>query len=244
MKILLLLVLFSSSSFAFDQMHSKFTMVLKKYTKKDGHQILVNYKDLKNDQGVFKEYLSELESLTQENFNKFKQKEKLAFWINAYNAYTIRLILKNYPVKSIKDIGSFITGPWSQKFISLFQKKYTLDDIEHDIIRKQFKEPRIHFAVNCASLSCPSLFQEAFIAKKLNAQLDKVAENFLLNKSKNYFDKKSNILYLSKIFNWYGSDFNSKYKGYRNYIKTYIKTSDEYATEWLAYDWKLNSYND
>lgn len=240
----LILFLLTTELFAFDQMHSKFSMVLKKYTKKDTNQVLVNYKDLKANQEEFNSYIKELESLSLDEFNQFSKEEKLAFWINAYNAFTIQLILKNYPIKSIKDAGSFISGPWSKDFIHLLGKVYDLDNIEHDIIRKEFKEPRIHFAVNCASMGCPSLYQEAFVAKNLNKQLEIASKNFILNKKKNYYDKKENILYLSKIFNWYGADFNSKYQGYRNYIKSYINLPKNYAIEWLDYDWKLNSYND
>jgi hypothetical protein len=116
----------------------------------------------------------------------------------------------------------------------------SLDNIEHDTIRKQFKEPRIHFAVNCASISCPSLLQSAFVGKTMNIQLEKAATHFLNNKLKNYYDTKENVLYLSAIFKWYGADFNAKYKGYLNYVSSELKVPKGVTVEWLDYDWALN----
>lgn len=247
MKFLIFVLLMSlnlivGNAFAeFDHSHNKWDKILRQYTTKNRNQVYFKYNLLKKNEGELNSYLGELESLSKENFSTFDQKQKLAFWINAYNAYTIKIILKNYPVKSIRDISSgwFSSGPWKKDFIKLFGKKMSLDNIEHDTIRKEFQEPRIHFAVNCASIGCPSLLQEAFEASALNGQLDKAALNFLQNKSKNFV--KGNTLYLSNIFKWYGGDFNKRYGKYENYIiKTLNLPQTKYKVKFNKYDWSLN----
>lgn len=243
MKILAILLVLSSSAFAqFDQSHSKFTNILQKFTIKKGHQTLVNYSQLKKDTKELKSYLSDLESLNKSDFKSFTSDQKLAFWINAYNAYTLKVVVDSYPVKTIRDIGGsfFSRGPWGDEFIPLFGKKMSLDDIEHKTIRKKFSEPRIHFAVNCASIGCPSLFQVAFTGEKLEEQLTSATLNFMTNKSKNY-SKKGN-LYLSKIFKWYGSDFEKKHKSHKDFALKFIKASKYADVEWNEYDWNLNEY--
>lgn len=243
--LLMTMNLFAGNAFAdFDHSHEKWDQILKQYTIKNGNQVYFKYKELKKNEGELNSYLAQLELLSKEEFSTFNRDQKLAFWINAYNAYTIQIILKHYPVKSIKDISSgwLSSGPWKKDFVNLFGKKISLDNIEHDTIRKEFDEPRIHFAVNCASIGCPSLLQEAFVATKLDTQLDKAAQNFLQNKSKNYI--KGNTLYLSKIFDWYGSDFDQKYGGHKKYVvKTLNLPQNEYEVEFNDYDWNLNELN-
>ncbi len=247
-SLLMSLNFFAESSFSdFDHSHKKWDQVLKQYAIKKGNQVYFKYNDLKKNEGLLSSYLSQLESVSKEKFSTFNRDEKLAFWINAYNAYTIQIILKHYPVKSIKNISSgkniisgwFSSGPWKKDFINLFGKKINLNNIEHDIIRKEFDEPRIHFAVNCASMGCPSLLLEAFTGSKLNIQLDRAAQNFLQNKSKNYV--QGNTLYLSKIFKWYGSDFDQKYGGFENYVvKALGLPQKKYDVKFNDYDWNLN----
>ncbi len=242
MKILLLGILLSFSAFAdFDHSHKQWDKVLKEYTAKKDRQVYVNYRALKNEINELNSYLAQLEAVKRGEFKRFNEKQKLAFWINAYNAYTVKIILKNYPLKSIREISSgfFSSGPWKLDFITLLGKKMSLDSIEHDTIRKKFDEPRIHFAVNCASMGCPSLLPEAFIASKLDSQLDSAALNFLENKSKNYLENKT--LYVSKIFKWYGDDFNKKHGNFIKYIvKTLNLPKKRYDIEFNSYDWKLN----
>jgi hypothetical protein len=239
MKIILL-VLLAFNSFAFDQTHEAFDKVLKTYTSKKGSQVLVDYKSLAENQGDLDTYLKQLEALKKIEFNKFSKDEQLAFWINAYNAYTLKLIIKNYPVKSIKDIGGLFSGPWDQKFIYLMGKNMTLNKIEHGTIRKQFKEPRIHFAVNCASIGCPSLLQEAFVGSKLDTQLETATKNFLANNEKNFYDKSKNTLFMSKIFKWYGGDFEDKFGSKEQFISKYIEFPKNADTDYLDYNWNLN----
>ena len=189
----ILALLISSYAIGFDHAHKKWDEILKSKTIKKDEQVLVNYKSIKANQVKLNSYLKELEKVSKKEFNNFSKQEQLAFWINAYNAYTVKLIVKNYPVKSIKDIGSFFSSPWSKDFITLLGKKMSLDDIEHETIRKDFKEPRIHFAVNCASIGCPSLYQEAFVASRIDKQLEVATKLFLNNKNKNKI-KKDRIL--------------------------------------------------
>lgn len=244
MKLQIFLLLITNISFAFDHTHETWSKALKQNTKEVDGQVLVNYKKIKKHPEQLLAYLDELESVTKDVFAKFSKKQKLAFWINAYNAYTIQLIIKNYPIKSIKDIGSIFSSAWSKDFINLLGKKLSLDDIEHETIRKKFKEPRIHFAVNCASISCPSLLQEAYNSEHLEAQLNFSAKRFLTNKNKNYYSKTEKAFYLSKIFKWYGADFNAKYKGYVNFVKKYLTAPNNTPVEWLDYDWTLNEFKD
>lgn len=242
MKLVIFLFFISLNSFAFDHTHEQFSKVLKNNTKDVAGQVLVNYKQLKKHPEELLAYIDQMEDLSKDEFKAFSRNQKLAFWINAYNAYTLQIVIKNYPIESIKDIGSLFSSTWNKKFINLMGKEMSLDDIEHQTIRKEFKEPRIHFAVNCASLGCPSLLQEAYNHEHLNAQLDLAAKHFLTNKTKNYYNKTEKVFYLSKIFNWYGADFNAKYKGYLSYVRRYIKAPKNTPVEWNEYNWELNEY--
>ena len=233
-----------TSAHAFDHQHIKWNKVLQTYTKKVDDQVLVNYKELKSNDQTLNEYLQTLETLSKEEFKNFSTKEKLSFWINAYNAYTLKIVIDHYPVKSIKDIksGWFSSGPWSKEFIPLFKDKISLDHIEHEIVRKQFNEPRIHFALNCASIGCPSLMQASFTATKLEEQLDQSATHFLKNENKNFV--KDSTLYISKIFKWYGDDFDSQFGNFEIYIiKTLNLPKKNYSIKYNNYDWNLNEYS-
>jgi hypothetical protein len=236
MKYLLLLAL-TSSVFAFDHSHKVFTEVLQQNVSIKDKQSLVDYKGLKSSPGKLNGYLESLSSVKVNSYNSFSEDQKLAFLINAYNAFTLKLIIDNYPLESIKDIGSIFSGPWDKKFFTLLGKKKTLNNIEHGMIRKKFNEPRIHFAVNCASIGCPSLANTAFTADKLDIQLETAANNFMSNPTKNY--AKDNTLYLSKIFDWYGKDF-KEIGGFVDYAKKKLKVSGKVKYSFLDYSWKLN----
>lgn len=236
MKLFLILILSFAAS-AFDHSHKIFNDVLSKRVQFKGHQSLVDYKGLKSKPKALNEYLKSLSSVSKSEYNQFSSKQKLSFLINAYNAFTLKLIIDHYPVKSIKDIGSIFSSPWKKEFFKLFGKEMNLDTIEHGMIRKDFKEPRIHFAVNCASIGCPSLAKSAFVAENLNSQLEAAAMNFLKNKDKNYALK--NTLKLSKIFDWYGGDFENL-GGVEVYIKSKLGLKGKYKIDYLDYDWNLN----
>lgn len=237
------LLMTSSHIFAFDHEYRLYEEALSKFVSKKDHQTLVNYKGLKSNSEDFSKVIRELSGVSQSEYNNWDEFQKLAFLINSYNAFTLKLIIDHYPQKSIKDIGGLFSNPWKKKFFVLLEEKNFLDNIEHNIIRKKFKEPRIHFAVNCASIGCPSLLPIPFKAKILDEQLSKVAKNFLENKNKNYYDSKKDTLYLSKIFKWYGDDF-KKMTGvdFKDYIKKYFPgyNPDRSDISWLDYDWNLN----
>lgn len=250
MKYLLVLVFFISlKSFAFSHSHQKFDAILSEIIFTDGKQSLVNYSKLIDSPAKLNAYLKELSLVTKKEFHTFSKDERLAFLINSYNAFTLKLIIDHFPVKSIKDIGSLFQSPWKKDFFYFLGEKSHLDKIEHEMIRKVFKEPRIHFAVNCASIGCPSLMEKAFTGKNLENELEKMTKNFLSNPLKNKINTKEKIIYLSKIFDWYEKDFNDKggvLKFVAKYLSTDLKTKSqiengEYRIEYLDYDWKLNS---
>lgn len=204
---------------------------------------MVNYQGFKKDSIRLRSYLQTLSE--NEPSSSWTEEEKLAFWINAYNAFTIELIIRNYPLKSIKDITKgptipFINSPWDLKFIKIGGKTYDLNSIEHGIIRKEFNEPRIHFALVCAAISCPKLRREAFEAAKLDEQLDEQTRDFLFDRTKNKIGNEK--LSLSRIFQWYSGDF--KYQGMNliDLINQYVEFSIDQSVDidYLGYDWRLN----
>lgn len=224
--------------------HALFDTLLKKHVKENG---LVDYAAWKNDQAQLKQYLDIL-TLNPPNDNRWTQEEKLAYWINLYNAFTIDLILQYYPVASIKDIGSsiqvpFVNTPWDIKFIDIAGKKYDLNNIEHNIIRKNFNEPRIHFAVNCASISCPKLRREAYTGEKLNHQLDEQTKDFLNDKVRN--DISEGQVKVSKLFKWYRGDF-VKETSLREFLRksSGIAIREDRKILYMDYNWSLNEAKD
>ncbi len=252
-----LLLLFSVSSFAFDHEHTIFSNLLKKnvHMLRGNRESKVDYSSFKKNHSELKKYLNLLSEVSQNEFSNWNSKKRLAFLINAYNGFTIELIVKKYPVKSIKDTGSFFKSPWKINFIKLFGKKISLDDIEHGIIRKkgQYDEPRIHFALVCASIGCPPLQNRAFTENLLEKMLEDSLINFLSDNTRNRYDPKEKSFYISKIFNWYGGDFNNRYGSIEQLLKKYFKylvQSDKkvlYPDEspeikYLDYDWNLNDY--
>ncbi len=201
----------------------------------------VNYKGFKEDKVRFDEYLNLLNTHHPNNKN-WSKNEQLAYWINAYNAYTVELVLKHYPVKSIKDIKKglpFLNSVWDIEFIEIEGNKYTLNHIEHQILRKEFDEPRIHFAIVCASISCPNLWNEAFTADNIDVQLTAQARAFINDKTKNNISP--NDAQLSKIFSWFKSDFTKK-TTLLEYINQFsdTKASSDAKVNSLDYDWGLN----
>lgn len=246
---LTLLLTYSMHSSAFDHTHKAFDKILNTHVKLKGKQSLIDYKAVKKDISDFNSYLKLLSSVEKKEYAAFSKDQQLAFLINAYNAFTIKLIIDNYPLKSIKDIGSFFKSTWKIKFFTLLEKKTNLDHVEHGIIGKKFNEPRIHFAVNCASIGCPSLYNQAFRATKLDAQLEQVTIHFLSNQDKNSLNKKKNKVTLSKIFKWYGEDFEKKFGSVEKFVSKYLTSNKKiqaeiadkkYPISWSDYDWKLN----
>lgn len=180
-------------------------------------------------------------------------KERLAFWINVYNIYTIDLVTQYYPVNSILEIEDKAgKNPWDIKFIEMAGgRKFSLDEIEKDIIIPEHKEPRIHYALVCAAESCPVIINESYTPDKLDIQFNVQAVLFINDKNKNFLNRKENDLNLSMIYKWYGRDFIKKDSSVVNHIKKYINNDDKEfiisndtkQIEYLEYSWKLNDYN-
>lgn len=238
-------------AFALDHEHKLLDEVLKKNVRSFGKQSMINYQAVKEQLPKLDQYLGQISSVTKKEYTSFTRNQRLAFLINAYNAYTIKLILNNYPVKSIKKIGGWFGNPWKEKFFTLLGEKTSLDQIEHEFIRPVFEEPRIHFAVNCASVGCPNLRYEAFKAKALNSQLQNSTIKFLTDRTKNRFDQAGNKIYISKIFKWYAEDFEKEYGSVNNFIADFLSPNPKYRsmirgnnvkTDWTEYDWNLNDW--
>lgn len=217
--------------------HDNWTTLLQKHVTTSGQ---VNYKGFIEERELFQSYLDDLSQ--HPPGNNWSENEKLAYWINAYNAFTVKLIIDYYPLESIKKIGDglpMVNSPWDIKFFKIGNVDFDLNTIEHEILRKEFNEPRIHFAINCASFSCPKLKNEAFTAALLETQLEDQTRQFINNPDKNIIS--TNELELSKIFNWFESDF-TKEKSLLSFIKPYLKIelSNNPNITYLDYNWDLN----
>ena len=221
--------------------HQTWDALLKKHVSAEGK---VDYAGFKEDAAELDAYLKLL-SDNHPNEVNWSENERLAYWINAYNAFTVKLIVDNYPVKSIKEIGKgpnipFVNTPWDIKFIKIEGQTYDLNNIEHGILRKHFNEPRIHFAVNCASVSCPNLRNEAFIASRLDEQLSDSARQFLADSGKNKL--RPNKAELSKIFDWFKGDFTKNGQSLIQFLNQYapVTLNPDAEISHLKYDWSLN----
>jgi hypothetical protein len=218
--------------------HEKWEALLQKHVSSDG---CVNYKGFIKDSVAFNNYLDLLSS--HHPNDTWTINEKYAYWINVYNAFTIDIVIRNYPIASIKEIGGSIyriNTTWAQKFIVIESEIYSLDNIEHDILRSNFKDARVHVAVNCASESCPTLYNHAFEANKIDIQLNKLFKSFLADKSKNIITPDK--VKLSKIFSWFKSDFKRNDKTLVEYLNDFldVQINNEASIEYLDYKWELN----
>lgn len=209
--------------------HSKWDILLRKNVSNTGK---VNYKGFLKDKATLESYLTHLSA--NEPSKSWSKNATLAYWINVYNAFTVKLIIDNYPTKSIKDINN----PWGKKFFSIGNTKYSLEQVEHEILRKM-GEPRIHFAINCASFSCPNLLNEAYTETKLEKQLSQVAKNFINDNTKNTITKSK--IEISEIFNWFGGDFKTK-GTLIDFINNYsnVKIDAKAKISFKDYNWSLN----
>ena len=236
----------SSSAVAsaeFDQSHALFDGTLKHFV----HDARVDYAELKAHPQDLNRYLDQVALVAKPEFRQWNQKQQIAFLINAYNAFTLRLIIDHYPLKSIKDIGSYVSGPWDQPVVHLFGETLTLDTIEHKMLRRDYREPRIHFALVCAAKGCPPLRNEAYVADRLDEQLDDQARKFLANTQKNRVDSREHVIYLSPIFKWYAADFEKKSGSVLAALKTYwpeksqaALSSGGFKIRYTDYNWSLN----
>ena len=243
---------------SFDHSHAAWTALLKKHVvlQGGGKASQVRYAGMAGDRAALKAYLAQLSAVSPSGYEAFSKPQQQAFLINAYNAFTVELILTKYPkLESIKDLGGLLTKPWSIKFVPLLGATLTLDNVEHDKLRERgrFDDPRVHFAVNCASIGCPMLREEAFVAERLDEQLDEQAQRFLSDRSRNRV--RDGKLEVSKIFDWYGGDFKLGHRGitslpaflarYANQLADAPADRERVKTQALTvsftdYDWALN----
>ncbi len=243
-----------------DHSHAAWSALLKKHVlvKDGGRASQLRYAGMAQDRATLKAYLASLASVSQATFDGFSKPQQVAFLINAYNAATVELILTKYPdLSSIKDLGSLLSSPWKPKIVALLGTQFSLDNIEHDMLRARgrYDEPRVHFAVNCASIGCPALREEAFTADKLESQLEEQTQRFMSDRSRNRWNAQSGKLEVSKIFDWFGEDFRLGFKGYTSANVFFAKHADRLADAqadreriramtapvgFLDYDWKLN----
>lgn len=226
-------------------LHASFDTLLKTHVK-DG---VVDYRGLKAREAALDAYLAALDKVDPASLDRQGQ---LALWINAYNAFTLKLILRRYPdIRSIKDIPD----RWELEDWSVGERRYSLDTIEHKILRKM-GEPRIHFAIVCASKSCPDLVSEAYVPDRLDAQLSTATRRFLADTKKSFrtemkkglFGGKKPVVHLSKILDWFGEDFGKTEGDRLSWIRTYLPDEEQVflkdhpdpSIDYLDYDWSLN----
>lgn len=236
---------------SFDQTHQLWTDVLSACVRGDAF----DYKKLKADRSKLDAYLGSLETVMPEEFAGWKREQQFAFWIDAYNAYTVKRVVDAYPIESIQDLGDGKQSVWDQEFIPLGRlfaeagdRKLALNDLENRILRPRFKDARVHAAVNCASRSCPPLLGEAFVAEKLDRQLDAQVERWLGDPGRNRFDRKASTASVSKIFDWYKDDFVRESDSVRRWLekhapekeREWLSSAKELKIEFLDYSWKLN----
>jgi hypothetical protein len=254
-------ILLASSAFAqFDQSHKAFDDLLKKHVIyiTNGNASQVSYAGFAKDRAALKAYLDAVSAVPEATYKSWNKNQQLAFLINAYNAFTIELILTKYPnLKSIRDLGGTFSKPWSLKFFSLFGKETTLDNMEHDMIRAEgaFNDPRIHVAVVCASIGCPMLRNDVFTGDKIDAQLDDAMNRFFSDRSRNRYNAESKKLEVTKLLDWYKKDFGRGFKGFATVESVLAKYADKLADDpaaraeikagrvaitHLDYDWNLN----
>jgi len=172
----------------FDHSHSLWSAVSREFVVMRGPQSGVRYAEIKAHPQPLQAYIDVVGSVSESKFSQFTEPQKIAFLINSYNAYTVALITKSYPIASIKSIGGWFASPWKIEFLALRGKVRSLDNIEHTMLRNEFNEPRIHFALVCAAVSCPALRNEAYVAKRLDSQLDAKADRFLSDPERNRFE--------------------------------------------------------
>ncbi|MBT3296353.1 MAG: DUF547 domain-containing protein [Verrucomicrobia bacterium] len=241
----------------FDHTHAAYTAVLKARVVKGA----VDYAALKAGRTALDGYLDALAAVPSQTFRTWSEAQRLAFLFNLYNASTLRLIIDHYPVESIRKIGTMLKGPWAQPVVRLFGKTTTLDKLEHEVLRREYNEPRLHLALVCAARGCPPLRRDAYRADGLDAQLKQQSQSYLASPVGMRIDRERSRVYLSAIFKWYGKDFVKAYAGRiragnfgasgeaslgfalehvtpadREYIKR-----GNYKLRHLDYDWSLNA---
>lgn len=241
---------------AFDHGHAAWDALLKKHVRwlPDNKQSRVAYAGMAVDRAALKAVLDGFSAVTPAQFGAFSRPQQMAFLINAYNAFTVELILTEYPkLKSIKDLGSLLGSPWKKPFFRLLGEQRHLDWIEHEQLRPKYQEPRIHTAIVCASIGCPALRPDAFTAEKLDEQLEDGMRRFLSDRTRNR--ASADKLEVSSIFKWFREDFERGHQGFTKVEDVFARYAAQLSSEpavqellrakklspsFLDYDWSLN----
>ncbi|MGD1850531.1 MAG: DUF547 domain-containing protein [Cyanophyceae cyanobacterium] len=234
--------------------YDDYNEVLATYVNEKGE---VDYGGLLENREALDRFNADLAAVSRETYDSWSEPEQIAFWINAYNSLTLQAIIDNYPVESIRGIN----GVWDRLEFTVLGEKMTLNNVEHDVLRVDFNEPRLHMAIVCASIGCPFLRTEAFVGDRLDQQLEEQTLEFLSDDRHFTLNKESNEVGVSSIFKWFGDDFkktygtetgfeghNDKDRSVLNFIaqhlgsenQSYLKDS-KYRLKHLNYDWNLNA---
>jgi len=236
-----LLLFFATPAVAFD--HGAWDALLKKnvVVLDDGKASQFRYGEV--DRKALQSYLKTLSGVSEEEFKGWPKEEQMAFLINAYNAFAVEKILKRYPdIRSIWDFGKIFGNPFKDEFFTLLGRRMSLDGIEHGLLRKNYREPRVHYAVNCASVGCPALREEAYAAARLERQLEQQAVRFLSDRSRNRY--RDGRLEVSKIFDWFKEDFEPRQAYFARYATLLGVPGGAHVPDlpltFLDYDWSLN----
>ncbi len=258
--LLMIATLFGSAFAAevetFDHEFTNWDSITKQYVRwlPDNVQSRVDYAGLARERTRLAQVLSEYSSVSQATFGKWNQHQQMAFLINAYNAFTVELILTKYPdLRSIKDLGSFLESPWKRKFFTLLGARHNLDWIEHEMLRARYHDPRIHTAIVCASIGCPALLPGAYTAAKLDQQLEDGMRRFVSDPTRNRY--RAGKLEVSSIFDWFKGDFEKGHQGYRSVGDVFARYAGNLTSDprveasirakavpitFLDYNWMLN----
>lgn len=265
--VLALSVVSAASAQRFDHEHKAWDALVKKHVVLADRSTAsrVRYEGFRRDRPALKSYLDALSNVAAHEFNGWTKSQRMAFLINAYNAFTVEKILSRYPdIRSIWDFGKIFGNPFRDEFFMLLGEPYSLDRIEHETLRRPgaYDEPRVHFAVNCASIGCPMLREEAYVAARLDAQLEEQTRRFLSDRTRNRFDPSSGRLEVSTIFGWFEVDWTSGFRGFEDKLPP-IRSREQFLAKYadlladdpghqraireekaelsfLDYDWRLN----
>ncbi len=223
-----------NTSFAeFENIHAPYDALLKRHV----HEGRVDYVTLKKQRAPLDGYIQSLAQIRQVDFDKWTKDAQLAYLINFYNAVTLQLVINNYPIKSLKEVGSMFKGAWDQPVVPLFGENRTLEALEHSMIRKHFTDPRINMALTDASKGAPPLRSEAYVSKKLQKQFDNQSKMYLQSPAGMRVDMRNSTVHLSSVFDWYAKDFSSVLDFVRKYTGENLKY---FKIVYIDYDWHLN----
>jgi hypothetical protein len=249
MRLLLALLLMPIAAQAFDHTHAAWSSLLRAHVVvlAEGRASQLSYAGMAHHRTPLKAYLAGLSAVTRQQFEGWTRAEQMAFLINAYNAFTVEKVLTRYPeLRSIWDFGKLFGNPFKDRFFTLLDAKASLDAIEHELLRKRYGDPRIHYAVNCASVGCPMLREEAYAAPRLEHQLEEQAQRFLSDRTRNRL--RDGRLEVSRIFDWFKEDFGDRAAYFARYAVLLADGAQDRQLiaqkraplAFLDYDWALN----